>query len=189
MVKSALEQGAKIHPQYRKEFESGVAVAWHRVPWTLGCSGRWTDENRAKNYENICAIDGPHRAGGRALLASAGLAGRRDAVGAGRDQPAAQEDTYCITPSVFFAQALPVSSAYFFTYRITGLRAHFRAIDHAIGIHPHAFGGAGVGIGVTHVGIGDEVVDLAGLGAADAHAALEFGIVAITLFVRWIRNR
>ncbi len=57
-IKAALEQGAKIHPQYMKEYKSGVGVSWHRVPWTLGCSGRWTDENRAKNYNNICAIDG-----------------------------------------------------------------------------------------------------------------------------------
>ena len=41
-----------------KEYKSGVGVSWHRVPWTLGCSGSWTDENRAKNYNNICAIDG-----------------------------------------------------------------------------------------------------------------------------------
>ena len=57
-IKTALEQGAKIHPQYNQEFKSGVGVSWHRVPWTLGCSGRWSDENRAKNYDNICAIDG-----------------------------------------------------------------------------------------------------------------------------------
>jgi monoamine oxidase len=57
-IKAALEQGAKIHPQYAKEFKSGVGVAWHRVPWTLGCSGSWSDENRAKNYNNMCAIDG-----------------------------------------------------------------------------------------------------------------------------------
>ncbi len=57
-IKAALAQGARIHPQYPKEFKSGVGVAWHRVPWTLGCSGRWSDENRAKNYEKMCAIDG-----------------------------------------------------------------------------------------------------------------------------------
>jgi monoamine oxidase len=57
-IKAALEQGAKIHPQYPKEFKSGVGVAWHRVPWTLGCSGSWSDENRAKNYANMCGIDG-----------------------------------------------------------------------------------------------------------------------------------
>lgn len=57
-VKAALSQGEKIHPQYRKEFKSGVAVAWHRVPWTLGCSGHWTEENRKANYEKMCALDG-----------------------------------------------------------------------------------------------------------------------------------
>jgi len=58
VIKTAVKQGARIHPQYEKEFQTGVAVAWHRVPWTLGCAAEWTDENRAKNYNNMCAIDG-----------------------------------------------------------------------------------------------------------------------------------
>jgi monoamine oxidase len=57
-VQKALADGAKIHPQYLKEFENGVAVSWHRVPWTLGCAGAWTPETRAKHYTNLCAIDG-----------------------------------------------------------------------------------------------------------------------------------
>jgi monoamine oxidase len=57
-IKDALEYGAKIHPQYKDEFECGVAVAWHRVPWTLGCAGFWTEEARAKHYDNLCAVDG-----------------------------------------------------------------------------------------------------------------------------------
>ena len=57
-VKAALVQGQKIHPQYSREFKSGVGVSWHRVPWTLGCSGSWTEDNRKKNYDNMCAIDG-----------------------------------------------------------------------------------------------------------------------------------
>jgi monoamine oxidase len=56
-VREAVEQGAKIHPQYKKEFLDGVAVAWHRVPWTLGCAARWTEEGRAKYYADLCAID------------------------------------------------------------------------------------------------------------------------------------
>jgi monoamine oxidase len=56
-VESAVEQGSKIHPQYRSEFLNGVSVAWHRVPWTLGCAARWTEEGRAKHYDNLCAID------------------------------------------------------------------------------------------------------------------------------------
>ena len=41
-----------------KEFDCGAAVAWHRVPWTLGCAGDWTDDLRARHYNNMCAIDG-----------------------------------------------------------------------------------------------------------------------------------
>ncbi len=57
-IKDALDYGAKIHPQYRKEFDCSAAVAWHRVPWTLGCAGDWTDDLRARHYNNMCAIDG-----------------------------------------------------------------------------------------------------------------------------------
>ncbi len=57
-IKKTVEYGSQIHPQYRTEFEHGVAVAWHRVPWTLGCAGHWTDELRAQHYANLCAIDG-----------------------------------------------------------------------------------------------------------------------------------
>jgi monoamine oxidase len=57
-IKDALDYGQNIHPQYKKEFETGVAVAWHRVPWTLGCAGAWTDEMRDKHYNNMCALDG-----------------------------------------------------------------------------------------------------------------------------------
>ncbi|WP_454625527.1 FAD-dependent oxidoreductase [Bradyrhizobium cenepequi] len=57
-IASAVEFGSAIHPQYKQEFENGVAVAWHRVPFTLGCSGEWTDEGRARHYRNLCQIDG-----------------------------------------------------------------------------------------------------------------------------------
>ena len=57
-VKRVVEWGSQIHPQYPAEFQHGVAVGWHRVPWTLGCYGTWTDESRAKHYNNLCAIDG-----------------------------------------------------------------------------------------------------------------------------------
>ena len=26
----------------RAEFENGISVAWHRVPFTLGCAGYWS---------------------------------------------------------------------------------------------------------------------------------------------------
>lgn len=57
-IKRALEQGARIHPQYPKEFDNGMAVAWHRSPFTLGCFGEWTEETRARHYDNLCQFDG-----------------------------------------------------------------------------------------------------------------------------------
>jgi monoamine oxidase len=57
-IADALRDGAKIHPQYPAEYENGVAVAWHRVPWAMGCQGAWTDESRDQHYNNLCALDG-----------------------------------------------------------------------------------------------------------------------------------
>ena len=57
-LKRAVEFGAQIHPQYRAEFENGVSVAWHRVPFTLGCAGDWSDEARTAHYNDLCQIDG-----------------------------------------------------------------------------------------------------------------------------------
>jgi monoamine oxidase len=57
-IAKAVEYGANIHPQYRTEYDTGATVAWHRVPWTLGCAGAWTEKTRAAHYQDICAIDG-----------------------------------------------------------------------------------------------------------------------------------
>jgi len=57
-VARTVEFGTMIHPQYRDEFETGVAVAWHRVPFVLGCSGDWSEEARATHYRDLCQIDG-----------------------------------------------------------------------------------------------------------------------------------
>jgi monoamine oxidase len=57
-VAHAVEFGSRLHPQYKAEFENGVAVAWHRVPFTLGCAGDWTEQAREQHYDNLCQIDG-----------------------------------------------------------------------------------------------------------------------------------
>lgn len=56
-VRRALDWGQQLHPQYKDEFDSGVSVGWHRVPWALGCNGMWTDASRAEHYDNLCALD------------------------------------------------------------------------------------------------------------------------------------
>jgi monoamine oxidase len=57
-IAKAVEYGANIHPQYRKNYETGATVAWHRVPWTLGCFGQWSEAMREAHYKDICQIDG-----------------------------------------------------------------------------------------------------------------------------------
>jgi len=57
-VTKAVEYGSQIHAQYAREFDNGVAVAWHRVPSAMGCFGLWSEESRAQHYDNLCAFDG-----------------------------------------------------------------------------------------------------------------------------------
>jgi monoamine oxidase len=57
-VRRAVDYGAMIHPQYRGEFDNGVAVAWSRIPWAQGCFAIWREAERAQHYTNLCAIDG-----------------------------------------------------------------------------------------------------------------------------------
>jgi monoamine oxidase len=51
----ALEQGARIHPQYRTEFETAFSVSWPRVPWNRGS---WRSETGAA-HEALKALRQP----------------------------------------------------------------------------------------------------------------------------------
>jgi len=57
-IARAVEFGAAIHPQYRAEYENGIVVSWHRMPFTMGCAGDWSEQARAEHYANLCQIDG-----------------------------------------------------------------------------------------------------------------------------------
>jgi monoamine oxidase len=57
-IARAVELGSIIHPQYPAEFENGISVAWHRVPFAMGCAGYWTDKTRSEHYNDLCQIDG-----------------------------------------------------------------------------------------------------------------------------------
>ena len=41
-----------------REYENGIAVAWHRMPFTMGCAGDWSEAARAEHYSDLCQIDG-----------------------------------------------------------------------------------------------------------------------------------
>ncbi len=57
-VREALAQGAQIHRQYPAEFSNGVAVAWSRMPWTLGCCSMWSEEARRAHYRTLTTMEG-----------------------------------------------------------------------------------------------------------------------------------
>jgi len=40
-LETAIQQGEKIHPEYREQVEKGITIAWHRMNHMLGCSARW----------------------------------------------------------------------------------------------------------------------------------------------------
>ncbi len=54
-IRWTLDFGSQIHPQMKDEFKAGVAVAWHRVPWTHGCYGIWQDKEA--QYQDAVAMD------------------------------------------------------------------------------------------------------------------------------------
>lgn len=54
-IEAALKYGEMIHKQYREEYSNGVTIAWHRVPWVLGCYGEWRDQEA--HYDNACKMD------------------------------------------------------------------------------------------------------------------------------------
>ena len=57
-IEAALTQGSVFHPNsYRKEFVAGASVAWSRVPWMIGSSGRWTEETRKTHYQQLVAVE------------------------------------------------------------------------------------------------------------------------------------
>ncbi len=56
-LQEVLKQNIAIHPQAEKEFDNGISVGWHRVPFTLGCYGLYNEETRKDIYPTLCALD------------------------------------------------------------------------------------------------------------------------------------
>lgn len=56
-IEEGIRQGLAIHPQYRKEFKTGVSMAWSRMPWTLGCCSMWSEQARKAHYKSLCEVD------------------------------------------------------------------------------------------------------------------------------------
>ena len=47
---AALEQGERIHPQYRKHFENAFSVSWQNVPWSRGGWAQYSPDARKTAY-------------------------------------------------------------------------------------------------------------------------------------------
>lgn len=63
----ALEQGARLHPQYPAEFQKSFSVAWQRIPYNLGGWATWDETQRASLYPILNAADGPFHLAGEHL--------------------------------------------------------------------------------------------------------------------------
>ncbi len=59
-LEAAIRQGEKIHPHYRRELESGVSVAWHRMNHMLGCAATWTPADMREHFPTLQRPAGRH---------------------------------------------------------------------------------------------------------------------------------
>lgn len=59
-IASAISMGEALHPGYGQEVEHGISVAWHQVPYQMGCSLDWTEEARATHYPVLLEPEGRH---------------------------------------------------------------------------------------------------------------------------------
>jgi monoamine oxidase len=58
-LRTALEEGAKIHPQYPHEFVRAFAVAWQNIPHNHGAWATYTQALRKEAYPVLTRPDGP----------------------------------------------------------------------------------------------------------------------------------
>ncbi len=57
-IRTALSQAEKIHPGISGEIETGVSVAWHKVPHMFGCAANWTPSSREQYFDLLAAPQG-----------------------------------------------------------------------------------------------------------------------------------
>ena len=56
----AIRAGEQIHPEYRRQFETGVTVCWQRMNYMMGCHAVWTDEAREAYFRTLQQPVGRH---------------------------------------------------------------------------------------------------------------------------------
>lgn len=50
-IEAAIQQGEKLHPDYRQQVEKGITIAWHRMNHMLGCAARWPGSRGGANAQ------------------------------------------------------------------------------------------------------------------------------------------
>jgi monoamine oxidase len=56
----AIQQGEKIHPQYRNYVENGVSIAWHQMNHMLGCAAQWDESLFTRWFKTLQTPIGNH---------------------------------------------------------------------------------------------------------------------------------
>ena len=54
----ALEQGGKIHSQYKTDYENGVTIYWPKIPYSIGGWAEYTEEERNMYYPTLNEPEG-----------------------------------------------------------------------------------------------------------------------------------
>jgi monoamine oxidase len=58
-LEHALEDGERLHPDYRRHLTKGVSVAWKNIPYSRSAWAEWSSDARAKYYPLLLRGDGP----------------------------------------------------------------------------------------------------------------------------------
>ena len=59
-IELAIQNGERIHADYRQHVETGVTVAWHRMNYMMGCTSQWTAEARQQHFAILQQPAGRH---------------------------------------------------------------------------------------------------------------------------------
>ncbi len=59
-IELAIQNGERIHPDYREHVETGVTVAWHRMNHQMGCTAQWSEEARQRYFRTLQRPAGRH---------------------------------------------------------------------------------------------------------------------------------
>jgi monoamine oxidase len=77
----ALEQGSRIHPQYKQEFQASFSLAWQKIPYSAGGWANWSTDLRSRHYQTLLKPDGEiYFAGEHVSYLTAWMAGALDSA-------------------------------------------------------------------------------------------------------------